>query len=154
MERFWSKVKKTDGCWNWTASTGTKGYGQFFTGTAKARKVVRAHRLSWEMTNGAVPLGLCVLHRCDNRLCVRPSHLWLGTNQDNTDDMIAKGRRRQGSRLIGEQNPSSKLTRDEVLRLRKVLDEGSSLSIVASQFGVSKSTAWNIKRGKTWKGIS
>jgi hypothetical protein len=88
--RFWAKVSKGDGCWIWTGSRNPKGYGRLNTGN----RVRLAHAISWELSHGAVPDGLWVLHRCDNPPCVRPDHLWLGTAADNTADMVAKGRQR------------------------------------------------------------
>ena len=88
MERFWNKVDKTDDCWNWTASKNIQGYGYFrFDG-----KMRKAHRMAWLLVNGEIPDGMCVCHTCDNPGCVNPIHLWLGTNQDNMDDMNNKGR--------------------------------------------------------------
>src|SRR4029077_20972173 len=85
--RFWSKVNKIDGCWLGTAAVAGKGdYGYFgFQG-----KIQRAHRVSWILTFGEIPDGLFVLHKCDTPLCVRPDHLFLGTQQDNVDDMARK----------------------------------------------------------------
>jgi len=88
MKRFWDKVEKTDGCWLWTASKSEDGYGYFrFDGGMR-----KAHRMSWLFTNGEIPEGMFVCHSCDNPSCVNPEHLWLGTNQDNQDDMNEKGR--------------------------------------------------------------
>src|SRR5687767_4720826 len=87
-ERFWEKVRKTDGCWLWTASRNAKGYGQIMY----QRRPIHAHRVSWQLANGPIPDGLCVLHRCDNPQCVNPGHLFLGTIVDNNRDMFAKGR--------------------------------------------------------------
>lgn len=87
-ERFWKHVNKTESCWLWTASTGKKGYGKInVNGVTKS-----AHRVSYEMSHGAIPRGLGVLHKCDTPLCVRPDHLFIGTNQDNVNDMMSKGR--------------------------------------------------------------
>lgn len=89
QDRFWEKVAKGDGCWLWTASTRKNGYGWF--GGLDISETF-AHRCSWIYTFGAIPDGLCVLHRCDNPPCVRPDHLFLGTQYDNIKDMISKGR--------------------------------------------------------------
>jgi len=92
---FWSRVKKTSGCWLWGGSRTQYGYGQFgasmTTGPSNQRKVL-VHRYSWELVNGPVPNGLSVLHRCDVRNCVNPAHLFLGTAKTNAQDRVAKGR--------------------------------------------------------------
>jgi hypothetical protein len=88
VPRFWKQVKKTKGCWNWTGYTGTHGYGMMSI-NSKWRLV---HRFSYELHKGRVPDGLYVCHHCDNRRCVNPAHLFVGSHQDNMDDMCAKGR--------------------------------------------------------------
>lgn len=89
-KRFWSHVDKTDGCWLWTgADKGALGHGRFYV----KGKRTKVHRFSWELANGPIPPGLFVLHRCDNGACVRPDHLFLGTQADNIRDMDSKGRR-------------------------------------------------------------
>lgn len=89
--RFWAKVNKTPTCWLWTANRLPKGYGVINVG-GRAGSQQLAHRVSWELHFGPIPDGLWVLHRCDNPPCVRPDHLFLGTVQDNVDDMVTKGR--------------------------------------------------------------
>jgi hypothetical protein len=87
--KFWAKVRKAAGCWEWIADRTAKGYGRKRWGS----RVVLAHRLSWELANGPIPAGLSVCHHCDNPPCVRPSHLFLGTARENVRDMVQKGRR-------------------------------------------------------------
>ncbi len=88
-ERLWERVNKTDSCWLWTGATSSANYGQI---RFAKDKCVLTHRLAWEVTKGAIPDGLYVLHRCDNPPCCNPDHLFLGTAADNTADMMAKGR--------------------------------------------------------------
>lgn len=85
---FWSRVERTSSCWNWAGSLSACGYGQFRFGD----KQRRVHRLAWTLKRGPIPVGLWVLHHCDNRRCVNPAHLYLGTAQDNADDRVRRGR--------------------------------------------------------------
>jgi hypothetical protein len=87
-ERFWAKVQKTEGCWNWTAGGNGVGYGIIWSGVKREC----AHRVSWELAHGPIPEGKWVLHRCDNPGCVNPEHLFLGDNTANVRDMHSKGR--------------------------------------------------------------
>ena len=111
-ERFWSKVKKTKTCWIWTAYKTTNGYGRF--GMAAHIGPKAAHRVAWALTHGEIPKGLNVLHKCDNPPCVRPSHLFLGTLKENSQDMKNKLRG-----TIGESNKHAKLTKNDVLEIRE-----------------------------------
>ena len=88
--RFWSKVRTGTGCWEWTGARARFGHGLVHVGPGG--KLAQTHRVAWELMVGPVPEGMGVLHRCDNPPCVRPDHLFLGTQQDNVRDMWAKGR--------------------------------------------------------------
>src|SRR5690554_4431436 len=92
--KFWSRINKTDSCWLWIGRLNYSGYGVFTT-----RVGIRAHRFSWELHNGKIPDGMHVLHKCDVRHCVNPSHLFLGNHKDNMNDMIRKGRLVDVSRI-------------------------------------------------------
>ena len=95
-DRFWPKVQKSEGCWFWIAGgDGPDGYGRIREGRAGSRFLL-AHRVAWELTYGPIPDGLFVCHHCDNRRCVRPDHLFLGTADDNNKDMQRKGRASHG----------------------------------------------------------
>lgn len=104
VARFWKYVpeKPEDGCWHWCGNVSKVGYGRIWFN----RKFVLAHRLCWVISFGVVPEKMCVLHKCDQRSCVNPDHLFIGTHQDNSDDMVRKGRQasgdRNGSRLHPE----------------------------------------------------
>ena len=92
LQRFEEKIDKSGDCWIWTAVLSNRRYGKF----KLKGKMMSAHRASWIFANGKIPDGMCVLHHCDNPPCVNPDHLWLGTNKDNSGDMIKKGRARFG----------------------------------------------------------
>jgi hypothetical protein len=146
-ERFWEKVAKSDGCWLWTAFRTEKGYGKL----AGSRSPVRAHRVSYELAFGHIPEGLCVLHRCDNPPCVRPDHLFLGTEADNSADMKAK-RRGRGPAMQGTAHPRAKLTDEQVVAIRAAYQPRIvSAAVLAAKFGVSRATIDGIVSGRYWK---
>jgi hypothetical protein len=152
LSRFWIKVNTAGpgvphvvgigNCWEWTAVTHhSKHYGQFrLNGSMR-----QAHRVSWELFNGPIPKDLLVCHRCDNRKCVRPSHLFLGTNDENMADMYLKKR---NVVLKGERSGAAKLKPEQVLDIRKM--PGTHQKI-AEMFNVSDSLIWAIKHNVAWK---
>jgi hypothetical protein len=106
----------------------------------------------WELEYGEVPDGLLVCHRCDNRACVNPAHLFLGTHRDNTADMIAKGRKNQAS-VAGTANPRARLTEDQVREIRAELRRGVGPTELGKRYGVGHGTITSIKSGKNWSSI-
>lgn len=147
VARFWSKVDRSGECWLWTASVNVSGYGQVNFG----KTMRRAHRIAWMLMNGPVPVDLCVLHRCDNRRCVRPDHLFLGTRPDNTADMVAKGR---AAGPQGEAHPRATVTAEQVraIRARYALG-GISQSQLARDVGIRHQTVHLIVTGQSWRHI-
>lgn len=91
-ERFWAKVDKQDGCWEWMGAKAGTGYGSIQAG-GRGSKSLLAHRVSYSLSSGAIPEGLYILHSCDNRSCVNPAHLRAGTNQENIQEAYDKGRK-------------------------------------------------------------
>lgn len=144
---FWSKVEKTDGCWLWHGAHQSNGYGSV---TFRGRRT-SAHRQAWELANGAsVPTGMCVMHSCDNRSCCRPSHLSVGTTHDNVTDCLSKGRFNQTALARGEEQGLHKLTKVQVLDIRRRSADGERSRVLASEHGVSKATVNRIVARQAW----
>lgn len=141
--RFWNKVRKGDGCWEWTGMNQGARWPNGRMRIAGHREL--AHRVSWVMANGPIPPEACVCHTCDNPKCVRPSHLWLGTVAENFADM-----RRKRRHPIGELQGSSILTETDVreIRARYAVDGPSALG---REFGVDESTVCNVYARRTWR---
>ncbi len=131
------------GCWLWLMSVNAKGYAHL----RWKQVMMRANRFSWQAYRGPIPEGLHVLHHCDNRLCVNPDHLFLGTNQENVDDRVRKER---SARFVGEAHPRAKLTELDVLFIRQSKRTGPELAQV---YGVSVSLINHIKTRLIWKHI-
>ena len=144
-ERFWFKVNKTDYCWEWVGGKNSSGYGTIYN-----EKTVLVHRLSWQIHFGDIIEGLCVCHSCDNKKCVNPDHLFLGTQQDNMNDMVEKGGNNSPK---GEKNGMHKLSESDIHIIKYMLGEGSTQSNVAKLFGVSQPVISNINLQKAWRDI-
>lgn len=145
MERFTALVSKSDGCWDWGGSKNKNtGYGKVLRGGSGNGSVL-AHRASWELHNGPIPDGMCVCHRCDNRSCVNPDHLFLGTHADNSADMVAKGRSTRG-----ERGGHRSLTEDDVFSIIDEYKDGVSRAAIAKKHGVAKSTIYHIMERRIW----
>lgn len=154
-DRFWEKVLIAPPmvCWEWIASKDPHGYGQIRTGGPGGGPLRQAHRVSYELHNGPIPAGLLVRHTCDNPGCVNPDHLRLGTQADNVQDMIDRGRARGGPPR-GERNASSKLTEAQVVDIRNRYATGEVLQIeLTKEFGVSQATISEIVRRRIWRHI-
>lgn len=146
VERFFERVEKSENCWIWLGARKDSGYGNFHLGNLKYR---RAHKFSWEMHFGKVPDGLLVLHKCDNPICVKPNHLFLGNQKENMADAKKKGRN-----AFGVKNGRSKLTDEIVKEIRKEYAFGRASSRnLGQKYSVGKSTILQIIRGNTWKHI-
>lgn len=151
-ERFWAKVKKTNGCWEWTAARNRAGYGVIDRGRGGGSAL--AHRVSWELHRGRIIKGMSVCHVCDNARCVRPSHLFMGTQRDNILDARRKGRlstgdahRRRLQSPSGEQHWNAKLSHAKAKRIRELWAMGVSQKQIMRQFGISHSTVHRVTRG-------
>lgn len=138
--RFWSKVEKTDSCWIWRASLNPAGYGNVRIGP-RPGVLWLAHRLSWIWTHGDIPVGLCVLHRCDNRRCVNPDHMFLGTKADNSRDMAVK------------QRGTARFSAAEVQQIR-LLARDVPLRELARRFDTSHGVLVSMIAGKTYKHVA
>jgi hypothetical protein len=149
VDRFWKYVDKSGDCWLWTGAKTFGGYGVIHDSGRKG-KIVRAHRLSWELHNGPFPAELDVCHKCDNPACVRPDHLFLGSAKDNVADMVHKGRASGGSPR-GSLHHQAKLTEAQVLDIRAAHAAGAaSQRQLAREYGVDRKAIQQVIRRKTW----
>jgi hypothetical protein len=142
QERFWKKVRKTESCWVWIGSRAGGTYGDIHKGHGKN---IKAHIASWIMHFGPVPEGLKVLHRCDNYPCVRPDHLFLGTQVDNMRDCINKGRFSTATMFRG------KISKDVANEIRRLyFDCNVTQAALGRAFHLHQTTIWSIVHFKTW----
>jgi hypothetical protein len=144
------RTKKVGECWLWQLGTHGHGYGTaVFDG-----KSIDAHRLSFQAFKGKIPPGLLVCHTCDVPACCRPSHLFLGTHQDNSDDMAAKGRSTKGRRVnTGSKHGNARLDEEMVLMIRELCESGKSQASVERELGLSTGLVNKIVRRKMWNHI-
>lgn len=157
-ERFWSHVRKTDSCWYWQGAHDVGGYGQFMLSATCGH--MKTHRLAWEWARGPIPAGMFICHNCDTPACVRPDHLFLGSNRDNMADMRAKGRSLTGDRNTMRQRPEcvprgerqgrSMLTAKQVQEIRQRFANGEQGQSLAQVFGVSRGLIYSIVRHRRW----
>lgn len=136
-------IPDADRCWRWTGYKQPNGYGRFqFNGKSHL-----AHRVSWMIFRGPIPIGMQVCHICDNPDCVAPRHLFIGTQKDNLADMSRKGR---GTKNYGEKSGMAKLTAQQVNEIHRLKSEGAMNAQLASRFGVQKPCIQKIVTGQRW----
>jgi hypothetical protein len=150
--RFWARVTKSgpDDCWVWQGAIHSAGYGRC---TRPGKVTDFTHRVAYELANRESPGELFVCHRCDNRPCCNPSHLFLGTHRDNMADMFAKKRNSQPPRLYGEAAHNTLLRNEQVIAIKQALARGEKGMDLARRFGVSPQVISFIKTGRTWSHI-
>lgn len=150
ISRFWAKVDKSGGdnvCWLWIPKANPYGYGDF---SVRPGKNAIAHRFSWQLQNGPIPKQkngrtMYVCHACDNRRCVNPRHLFLGTPADNTTDMVEKGRQ-----ALGFDRPCTRLSESDVIEIRQSTLPGS---VLAERYGVRRSYVYDVRAGRERKHV-
>lgn len=135
-------VVAPSGCWEWSGSRFANGYGRF----CRDGRTWTAHRYQWTRAHGEPPAGLVICHRCDNRACVNPAHLFLGTPAEYLADMAAKGRS-----LAGRRNPQVKLTEADV---RAIRSSDETRAALARRYGVSEALVYAVATGKAWRSVA
>lgn len=172
---FWAKVDRSGECWVWLGARDARGYGRL----RRRGRYVKAHRYVWTITNGEIPEGLFACHHCDNPPCVRPDHLFLGTQSDNARDMVAKGRSASGAlsgsytrpdrrprgerhgthtrpdRIArGERLPHTILSAEDIPVIRARLAAGERTGSIGHDYGVTGAAIRDIRRGRNWKHVA
>ncbi len=144
--RFWAKVEKGEGCWNWTASTQKGGYGQFGIRALRVSNFKATHVALWLATGEWPPAGVSVCHACDNPKCVRPDHLFLGTPTENMQDSSQKHRIQNGRR-----HWNARLTEAQVLEVRRLKADGLRNCEIVRKTGLTDRLVSRIVTGSRWK---
>ncbi len=147
-KRLWDGVKigSKSECWNWTKSVDGGGYGVI----RESPVIHKTHRLSWFIAHGKIPKGLQVCHHCDNRRCVNPNHLFLGTYYDNMDDAIRKGRQ---PIIKGSGHLNAKLKEEDIPKIRHLYSVGVFQVVLADRYGVGQDVISRIVNRKAWQHI-
>lgn len=146
QDSFWERATKTDTCWVWTGPPNKYGYGSvYYKGTH-----YKAHRIAYALHFGSVTKDMLVRHTCDNRLCVNPKHLVLGSHLDNAQDRERRGR---NGAPKGSASHLTKLTEKDVLVIRWLKKQNISLVSIAKLYHVSKGCIWGIVNHRTWKHV-
>jgi hypothetical protein len=147
-ERVWDQLDRRgpNDCWLWKGYRNRDGYGCIYV---FGRKTLLAHRVTWELTNGPIPTGMCVCHKCDNPPCCNPAHGFLGTRIDNNRDMCDKGRM-----VLGSARPQSRLDESIVAEIRRSVDAGERTSASwADELRVNRATVHCVVHRMTWKHV-
>lgn len=162
MDRFWSKVeiRNIDECWLWQASKTNAGYGQFWCDDS----LQLAHRISWKIHYGEIPIGMLVCHKCDTPSCVNPNHLWLGTSNDNMQDKMKKNRGKWATgiqsgaythpekRPHGDSHGKTKLSSNDIQEIRtKHMNENLSAKELSDIYNISYVQMWRILHNNSRK---
>ena len=137
-------LETSSGCWEWAHSVWGSGYGRI----VDDGRPLRAHRVAYEIANGSIPADLLVLHSCDNRRCVNPAHLRLGTHAENMRDRATRNRT-----AVGERCHRAKLLEEHVREIKSLHAAGAAISDLAREYGVAYQSIWRIVRGRGWRHV-
>lgn len=150
LERFWNKIdkKSIDLCWNWKASKTKQGYGKLIYKNKTTIKNLLAHRISYTIHHNEIPKHLIICHKCNNKLCCNPNHLYAGNHKQNCNDSIKAGTHFKLTSKIGIEHHDSKLKEHEVI---EIIKSKLSLSELSNKYKVTKQNIIKIKKRKTWK---